>query len=75
MASLKLPVVSGRDAVKALEKAGWQVKRWKNHIVLTKPGSLVSLSVPDHEELAKGTLRRILKQAELTVEEFNELLK
>jgi len=72
----RLPVVSGREAVTAFERAGWHVKRRKgSHIILTKPGSLASLSVPDHRELDRGLLHKLIRKAELTVEEFIELLR
>ena len=72
----KLPVASGEDAVKALERFGWRVARRAkgSHIVLTKPGSIYSLSVPDHKELARGTLRKILRLANLRVEEISRAL-
>ena len=44
------------------------------HIVLTKPGERVNLSVPDHQELAAGTLRKLIRHSGLTVEEFVKLL-
>lgn len=71
----KLPVVSGEDAVRALGRFGWRVaRRAGSHIILVKPGSLYTLSVPDHKELAKGTLRKILRIASLSVEEFTHAL-
>jgi len=70
----RLPVVSSVDAVKAFERAGWRVKRWSNHIIMTKPGSIVSLSIPNHREIAKGTLRKLTRLAGLTVDEFIQLL-
>ncbi len=70
-----LPVVSGREAVRAFERDGWQVKRRESsHIVLTKPGHLASLSIPDHRELDRGLLRGLIRDASLTVEEFIRLL-
>jgi len=45
-----------------------------SHQILTKPGSLVSLSIPDHRELAPGTLRKLIRLAGLTVEEFRTVL-
>jgi hypothetical protein len=42
-------------------------------MILTKPGSFVSLSIPDHRELAPGTLRKLIRLAGLTVEEFLRL--
>lgn len=55
-----------------LERLGWRVARRAkgSHIILTKPGSIYSLSVPDHKELARGTLRKILRLANVSVEEF-----
>jgi predicted RNA binding protein YcfA (HicA-like mRNA interferase family) len=69
--SAKLPVISGRDAVRVFEKFGWAVARQaSSHIILTKTGEIVTLSVPDHRELAKGTLRSLIRSANLTVDEF-----
>ncbi len=70
----RLPVVSCVDAVKAFERAGWSVKRWGNHIIMTKSGSIVSLSIPNHREIAKGTLRKLIRLAGLTVDDFTKLL-
>lgn len=70
-----LPAVSGRDTVRAFEALGWQVVRQRGHIVLTKEGSLVTLSVPDHKEIAKGTLRGLIRSAGLTVTEFTDALQ
>jgi len=68
----KLPVVSGEQAVHALERFGWRVARRArgSHIILTKPGSIYTLSVPNHKELARGTLRKLLRMANVSVEEF-----
>ena len=66
-----LPVLSGRQVVGALESLGWQVARQRgSHIILTKPGHLASLSVPDHREVARGTLRSLIRSAGVAVEEF-----
>jgi len=71
----KLKVISGMKAVKAFRKAGWSVARYKkNHIIMEKSGSIVTLSVPKHKELKRGTLRDLIKDADLTVEEFVDLL-
>ncbi len=67
----RLPVVSGRDAVKVFERLGWQFARQtSSHMILVKPGEIVSLSVPDHRELAPGTLRGLIRKAGITVDEF-----
>jgi predicted RNA binding protein YcfA (HicA-like mRNA interferase family) len=63
--------MSGREVVRAFEKFGWQVVRQRgSHIVLVKEGSRATLSVPDHKEVARGTLRSLVRAAGLTVEEF-----
>ena len=68
---MKLPIVSGREAVRAFGKLGWSVARQSgSHIVLTKTGEIATLSVPDHSELAKGTLRSLIRAANITVEMF-----
>ncbi len=70
-----LPVISGADAVKAFNQAGWVAVRQRgSHIIMVKEGSMASLSVPDHRELARGTLRSLIRDAGLTVGEFIELL-
>ena len=71
-----LPKLSGKEVVRVFERFGWNIARKKgSHIILVKDNHIATLSVPDHKEVAKGTLRAIIKQAGLTVEEFNELLK
>ena len=71
----KLPTdVSGREAVKAFQRAGWVVRRWGSHIILEKEGARPTLSVPNHKSLDRGTLRALLRHAELSVEEFLRLL-
>ena len=71
----KLPVLSGAQAVKAFARAGWHLDRQRgSHVVLLKPGHVASLSVPQHRELAPGTLRALIRAAGLSVEEFKALL-
>ncbi len=66
-----LPVLSGRKAVRVFEKLGWEVARQRgSHIILVKEGEIATLSVPDHKEIAKGTLRSLIRSAGLTVEAF-----
>ena len=68
---MKLPVVSGRQAVRAFERLGWTIARQSgSHIVLTKAGQIATLSVPDHAEVAKGTLRGLIRSAGITVDQF-----
>ncbi len=71
-----LPQLSGRETVRAFESLGWQVIRQRgSHIILIKDGSFVTLSVPDHKEIAKGTLRSLIRSAGLTVTEFLDTLQ
>jgi predicted RNA binding protein YcfA (HicA-like mRNA interferase family) len=69
-----LKLVSGAEAVKKFQSAGWTAVRQKgSHVMLTKPGYQWTLSVPQHDELGPGLLRKLIKQAGLTIEEFNNL--
>jgi predicted RNA binding protein YcfA (HicA-like mRNA interferase family) len=71
----KLPVISGSDAVRVFQRAGWRVDGQRgSHVVLLKTGHIASLSIPQHKELAPGTLRSLLRAAEMTVEEFVRLV-
>ena len=66
-----LPLLRPREVVRAFERLGWNVARQRgSHIVLTKPGVSVALSIPDHSQVARGTLRALISKAALTVEEF-----
>ena len=70
-----LPVISGREVRRSLEQLGWQFARQRgSHMILIKPGHPASLSVPDHREVARGTLRSLIRSAGLTVEEFISVL-
>jgi predicted RNA binding protein YcfA (HicA-like mRNA interferase family) len=70
----KLPLLSWREVVKALTKAGFQVVRQKgSHLILVKNERIVP--VPKHEQIKKGLLMAIIEEAGLTKEEFLELLK
>ena len=67
--------ISGKSAAKAFVKAGWKpLGQVGSHLVLVKPGVRVNLSVPQHKELSVGTLRALIRNAGLTVEEFLDLL-
>ena len=66
-----LPILSGRKVVRVFESFGWEVARQSgSHIILVKEGELATLSVPEHREVAKGTLRSLIRTAGLTVNEF-----
>ena len=71
----RLPVLSGGDTVRNFERFGWTVARQRgSHIVMTKPGEIATLSVPNHSTVAKGTLRSLIRSAGLTVSEFCDAL-
>jgi predicted RNA binding protein YcfA (HicA-like mRNA interferase family) len=71
----KLPVVSGAECVKTLGKAGFIVHRQRgSHITMVRKLPPSQTTIPNHKELDRGTLRAIIRQAGLTVEEFIELL-
>jgi predicted RNA binding protein YcfA (HicA-like mRNA interferase family) len=72
----RLPVVSGREMVRALSRLGYRLDHQTgSHLILRQDDSPHRrLTVPDHRELAKGTLRSLIRQAGLTVEEFSRLL-
>lgn len=66
-----VPLLRPREVIGALEKFGWVVARQRgSHIILTKAGHMATLSVPNHAEVARGTLRSLIARAGLTVEEF-----
>ena len=72
--SSNLKLCSGSDAVRKFQKAGWSVARQKgSHVMLTKAGYQWTLSIPQHKELGPGLLRKLIRQAELTIEDFNKL--
>ncbi len=66
-----VPLLRPREVVRAFERLSWQVARQRgSHIVLTKSGSVATLSVPEHATVARGTLRGLIARAGLTVEDF-----
>ncbi|CAN5810265.1 hypothetical protein BH23PLA1_BH23PLA1_01530 [soil metagenome] len=66
-----LPALSGQEVVAVFEKLGWSVARRKSsHIIMVHPDHIATLSVPDHKEVAKGTLRGLIRTAGLSVSEF-----
>jgi predicted RNA binding protein YcfA (HicA-like mRNA interferase family) len=72
----ELPRISGREVVKALKKKGYEQDRQRgSHIILRQTDSPHRrVTVPDHKEVAKGTLRAIIREVGLTVDEFKDLL-
>ncbi|MCZ7394149.1 MAG: type II toxin-antitoxin system HicA family toxin [Candidatus Methanoperedens sp.] len=74
----KLPVLSGREVIKALKKIGFEPARQKGcHIVLVRvvSDSKRAVVVPNHKEIDPGTLLEIIRQAGLKRDEFVKLLK
>jgi predicted RNA binding protein YcfA (HicA-like mRNA interferase family) len=70
-----LPILSGRKAIRVFEKLGWEVVRQRgSHIIMVKEGEITTLSIPDHKEVAKGTLRSLIRAAGITVDEFTAQL-
>jgi predicted RNA binding protein YcfA (HicA-like mRNA interferase family) len=71
----RLPRMSGRELIKWLELFGFNpVRQTGGHIVLKKKiiGGEIGTVVPNHKELAEGTVRGILKQAQISIDEFLE---
>ena len=74
---MKLPVISGKEALRALERAGFVVVRQRgSHVRVKKVTSehVIKITIPIHETLDRGTLKGIIRNAGLTVEEFVDLL-
>ncbi|MGB9885379.1 MAG: type II toxin-antitoxin system HicA family toxin [Moorellales bacterium] len=72
----RLPSISGRECVKALYRAGFYL-RWQegSHMILRRDVPFAQVVVPDHRELDRGTLRAIIRQAGLSVEQFLLMLQ
>ena len=73
----KLPVISGRTLRKVLQRHGFLFARQKgSHMMMRRvEPPHITISIPDHRELAPGTLRGILRDAGLSVDEFKKLVK
>jgi predicted RNA binding protein YcfA (HicA-like mRNA interferase family) len=71
-----VPILRPGEVVKTFEKLGWEVASQRgSHIILTKEGHIATLSVPNHSEVARGTLRSLIARSGITVEEFLEALE
>lgn len=67
----KLPVLSAKDVIKVLSKFGFQIVRQTgSHVHLWNEERMLLVTVPNHQELAKGTLISIIKQAKIERDEF-----
>jgi predicted RNA binding protein YcfA (HicA-like mRNA interferase family) len=66
-----LPSLTGDQVVKTFQRLGWEIARQRgSHVILVRDGHRATLSVPDHDPVAKGTLRSLIRAAGITVEEF-----
>ena len=73
----KLPVISGKEAIKAFQKDGWYVaNRDGSHVTLKKAGMNCNLTIPVHSNrnVKRGLLRKQIAKADLSVDEFIKLL-
>ena len=74
----KLPIISGREMLKVLFKMGFQhIRTSGSHAILTKfdkERGKITLPVPLHKELAKGTLKSIMNQANINIDQLLELV-
>lgn len=69
-----VPLLAPSDVIKMFQHLGWQVVRQKgSHIIMTKSGPMATLSIPNHQEVARGTLRSLIAKAGLTIEQFLEI--
>ncbi|MBI1956059.1 MAG: type II toxin-antitoxin system HicA family toxin [Acidobacteria bacterium] len=71
-----VPLLRPQEVVRAFQKLDWEVARQRgSHIILTKPGHIATLSVPNHPQVARGTLRSLIAKAGITLEEFRGALE
>jgi predicted RNA binding protein YcfA (HicA-like mRNA interferase family) len=71
----RLNNISGKQAVAAFQKAGWVIMgQVGSHLVMTKPSQRANLSIPQHKELSIGTLRVLVRNSGLSVDDFLDLL-
>ena len=67
----RIPVLSGQEVVRLFEAHGWvSARQASSHLILVREGHRATLSVPNHKEVANGTLRSLIRKAGLTVVEF-----
>jgi predicted RNA binding protein YcfA (HicA-like mRNA interferase family) len=71
----RLGKISGKEAAQAFKKAGWEpIGQVGRHLIMTKTDIKVNLPISQHKKLSIGTLRALIPNANLTVEEFLNLL-
>jgi predicted RNA binding protein YcfA (HicA-like mRNA interferase family) len=72
----RLANISGKDAIKVFRKFGWYVVgQVGSHVVMSKDKTRANLSIPQHKELSIGTLRALIRNSGLTIDEFFNQLK
>jgi predicted RNA binding protein YcfA (HicA-like mRNA interferase family) len=70
-----LPSLSGHEIVRIFQSFGWIIVRQRgSHIILVKENHNATLSIPNHKTVAKGTLRSLIRAADLTIQEFVDRL-
>ena len=72
----KLPSISGKEAMKAFENAGWKFIRVgsSRHYIYKKSGMVTTLSIPDHKVLDRGLLRALIRDAYMSIDDFCQYL-
>jgi len=71
----RLPVISGAVAIKAFHRAGWRaVRQSASHVIMVREGREATLSIPVHPTLKRGLLRRLIRDAGMSVGEFVDKL-
>lgn len=69
-----LPLLRPQQVIRVFEYFSWEVARQRgSHIILTKRGHIATLSVPNHSEVARGTLRSIIHKSGIPIEEFIDI--
>lgn len=67
----QVPLITPKEVIKVFEKFGWEVARQKgSHIIMTKAGNIATLSIPNHKQVARGTLRSLIVKSGLSIEQF-----
>lgn len=69
----QVPLITPKEVIKVFEMFGWEVARQKgSHIIMTKTGNIATLSIPNHKQVARGTLRSLIVKSGLSIEQFIE---
>ena len=72
----QVPLLRPQEVVKAFEEFGWTIARQRgSHIIMTKAGHIATLSIPNHAQVARGTLRSLIQHAGLTIEDFLKVVE